>query len=325
MRTRDDELETMKRLPINQVAAAFGYRVDRKKSSRHSAVMQSEAGDKIVCSTSRVDGHGVFFSIADNASGSVIDLVQKLTGGNLGQVRRELRPLLAPGALPNELDLSGGELRPVAPDLLGVLSRFSAFEPLDGAHGYLSKDRRIPGDLIASPRFAGRIRHDPARGGVIFPHYGSPDGSRDRVLTGYEIRGPDVNVFSKGGRKGLWPSNAFDEDERLCICEGSIDALSYAILRMDLAVTRFVSIGGQLNPEQPALITSAIERLPCGEVTLAIDNDEGGDLLSQKLLQIFERSGRSDLSVRVDVPETRGADWNQVLLDKSAAAPEPAS
>lgn len=318
---RDQELEAFKRLPINQVAAVFGYKIDRKKSSRHSAVMIRGVNDKIVCSTSSRDGHGIFFSVNDNSlKGSIIDLVQNVTGGNLGRVRVELRPFLDnPGMLPSSPQECGEELRPTSPDFLAVMARYSSFEVINEHQPYLCDERKIPIDMLLSERFHGRVRHDPVRGGVVFPHFGSPDGSLDRVLTGYEIRGVDLNVFSKGGRKGLWPSNAFEQDERLCICESSIDALSYAVLKVGAKLSRFVSIGGQLNPEQPTLIASAIEKLPRGEVVAAVDNDEGGDQLADKITAVFNKVGRSDLSLRIDVPEIRGIDWNKVLLSQ----PEP--
>lgn len=316
MNNHDSELEAFKQLPINYAAAAFGYRIDRKKSSRHSAVMVGKDGHKIICSTSRHDGRGIFFSTDGHTSGSIIDLVQHVTGANLGGVRKALRPLLQ--GLAKDSSTAGEVLYPTTTDLLGVQARFSNFELVTSSHPYLSVTRKIPDRVLLSDRFNGRIFHDPDRGSAIFPHWGSPDGqSNDRCLTGYTIKNDGVSMFSKGGKKGLWPSNAFVTDNQLVISEAAVDAISYGCMRTSIKIARFVSTGGQLNPEQPSLIKSAIAKLPHavgGEVVAAVDNDKAGDQLIQKLTQVFNDVCRDDLTFRVDVPPTRGDDWNKVLI-----------
>ena len=315
---QDEELEAFKRLPINFAAASLGYKIVKAKSSKHSAVMVRD-GHKIVCSTARHDGHGVFFATDNTVSGSIIDLAKHVTGGNLGVARKTLRPLLQAGGLPQDFETAGWKLDPSKTDFLSVLARFSNFDPVTSRHAFLSGTRRLPEQLISSERFSGRVFHDPAKGTAIFPHYGSPDGSRDRCLTGYTIKGENgLTMFSKGGKKGLWPSNATPEDHTLVICESAIDALSYAALKHGSeALARYVSTGGQLNPEQPALIQSAIEKLPAdGEVTIAVDNDAGGDQLTRTLTKIFNDANRSDLALSVDVPPTRGHDWNRELSNR---------
>lgn len=89
---RADELERFKsQINLAEYAQAQGYEIDRKESSRASTVMRS-GGDKIIVATD-TDGHGIYFSVRDDADhGSIIDFVQKRQGLNLGQVRKELRP-----------------------------------------------------------------------------------------------------------------------------------------------------------------------------------------------------------------------------------------
>lgn len=315
MANSHDELEAFKRLPINFAAASFGYRIDKKKSSKHSAVMVGKDGHKIVCSTARHDGHGVFFSTSDNVSGSIIDLVSHHLGGaNLGVVRKALRPLLETGGLPDHVDDAGWKLEPTTTDFLGVLARFSNFEAITAPHPFLSDTRQIADSVLLNDRFKGRIFNDPSKGTAIFPHWGSPDGSSDRCLTGYTIKHDGLTMFSKGGKKGLWPSNATANDNQLVICEAAIDCLSYACVKAKIDLTRYIATGGQLNPEQPALIQSAIAKLPAGsEVTIAVDHDDAGDQLTQTLSKIFNAAKRDDLRLTIDRPETRGFDWNRHL------------
>lgn len=72
---RTDELEQFK-IGINlaEYAAAQGYQIDRRESSRNSAVMRRESdNDKIIIATD-TDGHGVYFSVRDEQdNGSIVD------------------------------------------------------------------------------------------------------------------------------------------------------------------------------------------------------------------------------------------------------------
>ena len=78
---------------LAEFAAAQGYQLDRRESSRNSAVMRRDSdNDKIVIAT-YTDGYGVYFSVRDEAdNGSIIDFVQSRQRFNLGQVHKELRP-----------------------------------------------------------------------------------------------------------------------------------------------------------------------------------------------------------------------------------------
>ena len=96
MQRRPEELEDFKsRINLSEYAAACGYRLDRKASSRNSAVMVRSPGDKIIIALG-TDRHWIYFAVGeDRDSGSIVDFVQNRQGGNLGDVRKELRPWLA--------------------------------------------------------------------------------------------------------------------------------------------------------------------------------------------------------------------------------------
>ena len=93
MQRRPEELEDFKsRINLSEYAAACGYRLDRKASSRNSAVMVRSPGDKIIIALG-TDRHWIYFAVGeDRDSGSIVDFVQNRQGGNLGDVRKELRP-----------------------------------------------------------------------------------------------------------------------------------------------------------------------------------------------------------------------------------------
>lgn len=329
---RRQELEEFKRLNLSLVASQFGYEIDRRKSTRHSVLMDS-SNDKIIITQN--GQHYVYCSVYDSASsGTAIDFVQRVVEPHcsLGRVRQLLRPFLNSGYLSIlQQDYAGQyatEIKPSETDLAAVAARYASFVPIAQPHPYLCNERAIPFDFLQSERLAGRIRHCPRRGSIVFPHWGMPDetqsdgvGDSNRCLVGYEIKGPGVNMFSKGGRKGLWISAGLGGDRRLAFAESGLDAVSYLVAR-DAEQTRVASLSGRMNPQQPALVLSAIGRMEEGaQVVAAFDNDEAGDELTRRLEELVGQSGRSDLMFFEDRPSVRGADWNQVIMERSPQLP----
>jgi hypothetical protein len=89
--------------------------------------------------------------------------------------------------------------------------------------------------------------------------------------------------------------------------------LSYAALRPDNN-TRHGSTAGSLNPNQPALIASAIGRMGQGaSIVIATDNDEGRRALADRIEAIAAETRRQDLTIVQDLPEGDGGDWNDRL------------
>lgn len=135
------------------------------------------------------------------------------------------------------------------------------------------------------------------------------------AITGYEIKGRGVNLFSKGGKKGLWMSAPAPDDRVLAIAESGLDAISYLKVRGEEG-TRACSISGQMNAQQRELVRKAIESMAEGaQVVAAFDNDRGGDSLTQKLHEILVETGRGDLTFQDDRPAQRGADWNRIAME----------
>jgi hypothetical protein len=175
---------------------------------------------------------------------------------------------------------------------------------------------RSQAPLLALERFAGRVRIDD-RGNAIFPHFDA------QGLSSYEFKNVCFTGFAAGGTKALWLSHELSDDNRLVFCESGIDALSFAALIPDNH-TRYASIGGKPNPEQPDLIRAAIARMPAdSEIVSAMDADADGAKLNEVVRQAFELSGRQDL--RFSVHEPFGfKDWNDQLRF-SPSGPRPAA
>jgi len=178
------------------------------------------------------------------------------------------------------------------------------------AHPYLL-ERCIPAGVLASARFAGRVRID-RHHNVVFPHF-----DQGRRLCGYEIKNRGYTRFASGGEKGLWFSRTKPDDTSLVLAESAIDALSHAALFPDDR-TRYASIGGKLNSKQPGLIRATVAKMPARSVIVAaFDADPAGRDLVHMVKTILEsfaaEAGRNDLTFWGHLPDTDGQDWNDVL------------
>jgi hypothetical protein len=137
------------------------------------------------------------------------------------------------------------------------------------------------------------------------------------------LKNVDFTGFASGATKGLWCSQIGPGDRRLVIAETAIDALSYAALKYQ-PHSRYVSMAGELNPDQPFLLEAAMKKLPAGgQVVLAVDHDAGGDKIGAEIESIFQSIGRPELALVHDVPQTPGEDWNDQLRTPGVSAGPP--
>lgn len=303
----DAELEGFKTgIDLRAYAAAQGYQLDRKASWRGTAVMRHPVTNDKVIIKRGMDSHWIYCSVRDDRdNGSIIDWVQFRTGLSLGAVRKELRPWLGqpPVAVP-----AFPALHKTEKDRMKVEAAYAKMRDAVDGHPYLERRRALPASLIASERFAGRIRIDD-KGNAVFPHFDTEG------LSGYELKNVEFTGFSPHGTKALWASNEYPDDNRLVLCESAIDALSHAVLFPD-AHARYASIGGKPNPQQPELIRAAAARMPAdSEIVAAMDADADGRKLAEVVREAVKLTGRADLRFSVQEPE--GAkDFNDQLCAK---------
>ena len=300
----DFELERFKTdVILPDLAASRGYAVDRRASSRNSVVMRHPDGDKIIIARYEGTTHWVYFSVRDDRdNGTVIDFLQNRGNGSLGMVRKTLRDWLGTARPSSQLPLFVKELQPVSRDRAGVIAEWEKAAPCT-ALPYLT-GRGLGPEVISLPLFTGCVRVD-RRNNALFPHY-DKDG-----LCGFEVKNKDFTGFASGGVKGLWYSQTKTTDGRLVLVESAIDAMSFHVLQGD-EHTRYMSTGGELNPQQPLLLRGAMEKLhPSAVVVLAFDDDEGGEKITKEIKAVAP-AGRKLLRMR---PEG-GKDWNQVLKNR---------
>jgi len=305
----DAELDSFKNIDLRAYAASHGYQLDAKASWRGTAVMRHPlSNDKVIIKRS-MEGHFVYFSVRDDRdNGSIIDFVQNRQRLSLGAVRKELRPYInqPPVSIPSFPALPRTEK-----DRMKVEGVWARMQDAVNGHPYLEQERALPASLLALDRFAGRIRIDGNRN-AVFPHFDAEG------LSGYELKNVGFTGFAPGGSKALWLSNELPDDNKLVFSESAINSLSHAVLFPDNR-TRYASIGGKPNPQQPELIRAASARMPLdSEVIAAMDNDAAGVELTQVVRQAVALTGRLDLKFSVHEPFGFN-DWN----DQLRAKPQP--
>jgi hypothetical protein len=299
----DHELERFKsEINLSEFSASLGYALDRRESSRNSVVMRHANGDKIIIARNEGSGAWIYFSVRDDRdNGTIIDFLQNRTGVNLGKVRKRLREWIGTTRPDIQPNLFVRDLLPVSRNRSIVLQAWERANQCQ-ALPYLT-DRGLGPEVLKSVRFAGGLRVD-QRNNALFPHY-DQEG-----LCGYEIKNKRFTGFAPGGTKGLWSSQIREDDNQLVLVESAIDAFSYQVLHGGDR-TRYVSTGGELNPQQPALIREAIEKMPAGAGDLiAFDHDEGGEKIAEELKAVIPPK----CTAKRTLPDAgTGKDWNEML------------
>ena len=302
-RKRKAELDKFKtQINLAEYAQSYGYQYDSKISSRNSAVLRDDNGDKIIVATDS-DGHGIYFSVRDdNDNGTIIDFIQNRSNLNLGEIRKELRNWLNEPT-PQTSELTPVEKpQPITSDRYLVIKAASNFQIAD-EHPYLEQ-RGIKRSISKSDRFYGTVAID-NRGNAIFPHY-DKDG-----LTGYSIKNSNFTGFSSGGTKTLWQSNKSETDRQLVITESVIDAMSYhQLFGSENPNTRYIATSGTISNYQLELISTAMKEMTKlgGEIVIATDNDEMGNKMAKTLAKIAPEASK----VYHHKPQ-HSKDWNEVL------------
>lgn len=302
-RKRKQELERFKtEINLVEYAQSQGYEYISQASSRNSAVLRHDNGDKIVVATD-TDGHGIYFSVFDDAdNGTIVDFIQNRSNLSLGRVRKELRDWRNEPRRRTSKFIPVAKPQPVTSDRLSILKAASNFEVVQ-SHPYLEK-RGIEQSILKSDRFIGTVAID-KRGNAIFPHY-DQDG-----LTGFTIKNDSFNGFSKGGTKALWQSKQHEGDRRLVITESAIDALSYhQLFGKKNPNTRYISTGGTISNYQLELTQAAMAEVTKlgGEIVIATDNDDLGNKMAKTLASVADGASK----VYRHAPQ-QGKDWNDVI------------
>lgn len=286
---------------LSQYAAAQGYELDRKKSTRSSLVMRhATTGDKII--VSKKGANWVYFSVHDDSdNGTIVDFIEKRMNKTLPEIGKELAAwsggagLLPICALP--------DVQEQVYDRTRITNAFKWMKPAT-AHPYLLNERKIPADVLSHSRFSGRIFQD-RYGNVVFPHQ---DG---QGVCGLELKSHDKGVFMRGSEKALWLGNIEPEDTVLILTEGGIDALSHFALFKPTSAS-YGAVSGGMKDKQFGYLMVIIGEMPKLEkIILAVDNDQGGEKIAHRIEEYL--AGKFKGEIVRHIPEWKESDWNEVL------------
>ncbi|TKB23515.1 DUF3991 domain-containing protein [Desulfopila sp. IMCC35006] len=295
-----DELNYFKKnIDLREFAASHGYFLDKKKSSQTSSVMRNIDGDKLVMAIDNKSSCYVYFSIRNpHDNGTIIDFLTNRNHGNLGEIRKILRGWLGISTAKKDLPVFQ-KLKATDKDTRQAISEYE--QAVHVSHSGFLEWRGLDMVLLNSPRFKNRFKMD-RRGNILFPHYNR------NGLCGFEKKNYHFTGFSGGGVKGLWSSVCFKDDQCLVISESAIDGISYQALH-NLLFTRFISIGGSMNPDQLELLFLAMCKMEGGQVHLAFDNDKDGEKIADQVRGIAPKG------VTISRPLPNNNDWNQDLTN----------
>ncbi len=305
--SRQDELEEFKsRINLCEYATSIGYVIDAKQSGQTSAVLKHPNGDKLVVARG-ANRHWKYFNVHDDRDqGTIIDFIQLRDRCSIGEVRKRLREWVGKDLSVATREYQAAELIPAQHDLKQVLDNWNKATSIKGLQEYLERERHIPNHVLNAPLFKDRIRVD-HRKNVLFVHYNQTG------ICGYEVKNRGFTGFSPGGVKGAFCSRPHKNDNELIICETAIDLLSYATL-FGTDRKRFISTAGQISPLQQSLLLRAAERMPpLSKIVLAMDNDEAGQKLAQKISGSLQSAELSNKQIVYQLPTNEGEDWNDVL------------
>jgi hypothetical protein len=298
--SRDPELETLReKVDCRTLLERDGWTTDAPRPNAISTKYRKDGAIIVVVHTSK----GWFDPLSDR-KGDVISLAQHLWGLNIGQVRRELRPLA--GIQPSYATSSADTRPPTPLDATRAWTRATRLLPGSDGWSYLTVARGLPADTLRRANTADLLRAG-ILGTVWFKHR-----TLDGTPTGWEMRGPGYQAFSKGGSKVLfWIANPLTAT-RIAITESAIDALSLATIERWPDHTAYVSTGGGFGPLAAETLRAMVSNGP--QLVAATDNDAGGHLIAERLHKL---AVEADATFDRLLPTAK--DWNAQLAEDDMA------
>ena len=254
-RTCRVDFDAIKRMPLETIAAAWGYVRDPEATSSTNPVLRAPGLPKLVTGC-RDNGHWACFNTRDSDdNGTAIDFMLR-RGMSFADIRDRFRNP-APAATDFRALWHQATPHPAPKWLTG---RGIARETLDTYRPLIRCDRK---------------------GQVLIAHR-----DQRRTLTGFEIGPPDgVRRFATGGTRSLFALCADAENlHALVMTEGAVNALSLAQIIQCPTHQAFLSTAGAPSSRQCRQISLAAHRLPrLKTVILAQDHDEAGERQAETL------------------------------------------
>jgi hypothetical protein len=293
----DSELDDLKaRVDCRTVLERAGWIQDVAQSAKNSAKYRNGIAQIIIVTH---EGRGWFDPLNDQR-GDVLALAQRVWGGNLGQVRKVLRPLAGdrPVFIPAERERL--LVAPLNAPQIWNMQKFLV--PGSPAWCYLTEKRKLSAAIVKKANAADLLREGIY--GTVWALHRSNGGQP----CGWEMRGPRYKGFAKGGEKTLFWLGDLTEARRIVVTESAIDALSRAEIEGCKEETVYVSTGGGFGPPTIEVLRRVIR--PGCRIVAATDRGQGGELLAGRLHELAKRAEAGFGRLR---PIAK--DWNEQLTN----------
>ncbi|MBD3797611.1 MAG: toprim domain-containing protein [Campylobacterales bacterium] len=279
---------------IAELSTAMGYEKDRDKSTLNAPVMKHPSGDKIVVGLDRSDGHYVYFNPHnDSDKGTVIDFIKNRTDKSLGWIRKFCRAWLH-----NPQPVQNIKVTASNKDTHKIIS---LWERLSNDEMILTF-RGVGYNTMEWISKSGRVRYDSKEKALYFPMYDI------NGLCGIEKRTENDKRIIEGSTKGIHTIGNLAEAQRIVIFESPVDMLSYKQLGKGKYGDFYVSTMGSIGESGENSLKAIFERNKTAKIILAVDRDEGGQKIIDKIATISNRDMYRQ--------EPKGKDWNEDLQHK---------
>ena len=316
------ELDRMRAVHIDEIAARGGWSYNRKHKDRHNDPLGRDRrtytrGDDTIKATRKGDVW-VWVNNKSGESGSVIDLwLADNSDKTLGDARQAFREILGTD-IPMPAPTATSSQKDSQKDHTAARKRWEEAPYIESQRTY-AEDRGISKSTL-------RHFHDQVRcgafGGIYFAHRNLETGDIQGFEQRWEQDGQKNQArFAKGGLKTVSILGNRDTASRMIVLEGGLDALALAEIeaRDD---TIYVSTGGGFGPRTEA----ALLKLAKGrEVLSGFDNDKAGQTLAAKLKGFLPTVKRYPPPSRIEGSKTGCKDWLDVLNAIKARRPAEAA
>lgn len=284
-------LTDCKRIDLRQIAAHYGWVVDKAGGKGTSTQMRQPDGSREIVVTRAPDGHWLYFARLGDR-GTVVDFFAAELNLDIVAMRRELdnirHSLTEPATISFSLPPSS-RATTTTPTISHQRASMTAEEYL-ASRGISPETVQYFGRSITLWRDC-----------VQFPHT-LADGH------GCEYRGAGKQGFSTGGHKGAWTHLPPHGAQVIIVTESGIDALSYHQLYPQ-PDNGYCSTGGATSPAiWPTIAYLAYEQ--GASIVAGQDNDTAGARMSEELIDAARRQG---VAVNRHLPS--GKDWNDDLIN----------
>jgi hypothetical protein len=285
----DAELERFKtEINLIDYLQDLGYELDKSKSSRKSAVLKS--GGEVLVVSRNSNGHYVYFNAQDNKDGgTIIDFIQRRTGKNLGQVRKDLRAYLS-GYSPSEhlTPTNQFDVREMYQKAEYFTRAWENLDELDDIWELFDNIRGINRKTIKNNEF---IKKD--KDGNLYFAVQTENGITGLYQTDNRMQ---QKFFAKGSIKGIWANKKLSKDiKRIIVTETPTDSLSIQELNRIGAVeydeneTLHIATLGRMGEDAKKTLEKVFRMLPNAKIVIATDNDIAGEEIASEVLKIANR------------------------------------